>query len=80
MSTPFHRPEPEPVPPPGPTPFPPKPVREPDPDGLPDEVPLPNPDEHDAPPQQAGRVICRLSGPDDGRGGDPSRPRRRKPC
>lgn len=55
MSTPFPRPEPEPVPqPPAPAPFPPKPVREPDPEGLPDEVPLPNPDENDSPPQHAG--------------------------
>ena len=38
----------------------PKPVREPDPDRLPDEVPLPNPDEHDAPPQQARRHQCRV--------------------
>lgn len=50
MSTPFPRPEPAP-PPPAPVPFPPKPVREPDPPRLPDEEPLPNPDESDDPPK-----------------------------
>ena len=72
MSTPFPRPEPEPVPqPPAPAPFPPKPVREPDPEGLPDEVPLPNPDENDSPPQHAGGYHpSRMPGP----GRDPNGP------
>ena len=51
MNTPFPQPVPEPIPPPSPQPFPPKPVREPDAPGLPDEVPLPNPDENPEPPQ-----------------------------
>lgn len=50
MSTPF--PEPRRVPPPLPQPFPPKPVREPDPGYLPDEAPVPNPDEDEHPPKQ----------------------------
>ena len=51
--------QPTPTPDPAPPPMPPmpmpgpiKPIREPDPGRLPDEVPLPNPDENDAPPQR----------------------------
>jgi hypothetical protein len=47
-------PTPEPIPTPVPTPpIPgPKPMREPDPDRLPDENPVPNPDENDIPPKR----------------------------
>lgn len=61
MSIPVPQPEPTPAPPtpvpPGPEPFPPKPVREPDLPGLPDDVPLPNPDEVDNPPQHARAAL-----------------------
>lgn len=52
-AVPTPRPEPKPIPPMPPGLVPQKPIREPDPTRLPDEVPLPNPDENDAPPQQA---------------------------
>lgn len=42
------KPEQPPMPAPGWAPDP--PVVEPDPDDLPDEIPLPNPDENDGPP------------------------------
>lgn len=46
-----HEPVPEPpLPPPGWRPVP--PIKEPEPEDMPDETPLPNPDENDAPPQQ----------------------------
>jgi hypothetical protein len=44
----------EPVPTPGGPPMPPDvvpPIKEPEPDRLPDEEPLPNPDENDKPPK-----------------------------
>ncbi|GES50428.1 hypothetical protein Rhsp01_29870 [Rhizobium sp. NBRC 114257] len=44
-------PETPPMPEPGWTPKP--PVEEPDPDRLPDEVPVPNPDENEEPPKHA---------------------------
>ena len=50
INVPFPESEPKPPPMP-PPPFPgQKPVREPDPSRLPDEAPLPNPDENDEPP------------------------------
>ncbi len=55
-------PNPDPTPTPVPTPpIPePKPMREPDPDRLPDEEPIPNPDENDAPPRhsEAGAALA----------------------
>ncbi|PZM11945.1 hypothetical protein [Rhizobium tubonense] len=44
----------EPIQPPMPAPgwTPNVPIKEPEPDTLPDEAPLPNPDENDEPPQQ----------------------------
>ncbi|OJY69438.1 MULTISPECIES: hypothetical protein [unclassified Rhizobium] len=44
-------PESPPMPEPGWTPRP--PIEEPEPDRLPDEVPVPNPDENDEPPKHA---------------------------
>jgi hypothetical protein len=45
----------EPIPPPVPEPgwIPRPPVEEPDPDRLPDEIPVPNPDENNEPPKHA---------------------------
>ncbi|MBO9097339.1 MULTISPECIES: hypothetical protein [Rhizobium] len=50
MSQPLKPEEQPPMPAPGWTPVP--PIGEPEPDTLPDEVPLPNPDENDDPPMQ----------------------------
>ncbi|MDL2402835.1 hypothetical protein [Rhizobium mayense] len=44
-------PEKPPMPGPGWTPEP--PIKEPDPDRLPDEMPVPNPDENEDPPKHA---------------------------
>ena len=53
-------PGPTPNPPP---PFPGQPIREPDPPRRPDEAPLPNPDENDAPPANLARIAgARRSG------------------
>lgn len=51
--------EPVPTTPVPPAPAPPiPPITEPEPDWLPDEVPLPNPDENDAPPLQTDTHGC----------------------
>src|SRR5690606_32570564 len=61
INVPFPESEPKPPPMP-PPPFPgQKPVREPDPSRLPDEAPLPNPDENNEPPQHADMNRTRRS-------------------
>ena len=61
MSVP-REPIPETPPMPGPVWTPEPPIEEPDPDRLPDEIPVPNPDENEEPPKHAEITCLKLTG------------------